>query len=130
MKCAFLLSLVCASCFAISVATEDQQVKNGPLLDSLLRVRRSQHEGVNYGFPTFPDFSKHFSNIGPAQGPQFPNFAPGNGEQSRGLGNRFLSDLPDPSQFKGNQGWVTTSCVYDKKGKASCVERHGDKPKD
>lgn len=35
----------------------------------------------------------------------------------------------DPSQFKGNQGWTTRSCVYDEKGKAKCVEQHGDKPK-
>ncbi|XP_050071557.1 uncharacterized protein LOC126559440 [Anopheles maculipalpis] len=123
MKRTFVSILLIIACFELllAAAKQDDETQNGPLLDRLLRFRR-QSGGVNYGFPTFPDFGR--------QG-QLPNF----GQQGLGGGGGLFSRsdfsdfMPDPSQFKGNQVWTTKSCVYDEKGKEKCVERHGDKPK-
>ncbi|XP_041783055.1 uncharacterized protein LOC121599375 [Anopheles merus] len=119
MKCSLVLLLLGVLCLGAFGDARQDEFRNGPLLDRLVRSRR-QSGGVNYGFPTFPDFTK--------QG-QFAQF----GQQGHGGGLFSRSDfsdfMPDPSQFKGNQGWTTRSCVYDEKGKAKCVEQHGDKPK-
>uniref|UniRef100_A0A182YE60 Uncharacterized protein n=1 Tax=Anopheles stephensi TaxID=30069 RepID=A0A182YE60_ANOST len=99
----------------------DGETQNGPLLDRLLVRLRRQTGGVNYGFPTFPDFAR--------QGQQGNFGHPGFGGGGLFSRSDFSDFMPDASQFKGNQVWTTKSCVYDEKGKEKCVERHGDKPK-
>ncbi|XP_052901891.1 uncharacterized protein LOC128309520 [Anopheles moucheti] len=126
MTRAFVLLLFAIGCFEFLVDAKKDESHNGPLLDTLLRYRR-QTAGVNYGFPTFPDFPKQ------AQFPTFGQQNLGGGESGAtgGLFSRsdFSDFMPDPSQLKGNQAWTTKSCVYDAKGKEKCVEQRGDKPK-
>ncbi|XP_052871557.1 uncharacterized protein LOC128277155, partial [Anopheles cruzii] len=117
MKCAYIFVLV-LSLFVVTMA--NGQATSDRLWKSLHRARRSQGQ-VNYGFPTFPTWGQG-SQLGGGQGQGLGGFGQG-GLFSRG---DFADLMPDPSQFKGNQGWVTKSCVYDEKGKAKCVEKKGD----
>ncbi|XP_053660202.1 uncharacterized protein LOC128709240 [Anopheles marshallii] len=127
MKRVFVLLFLAIGSFEFFVEGKKYESQNGPLLDRLLRYRR-QTGGVNYGFPTFPDFTKQAQfptygqqNLGGGVGP-----SAGGGLFSR---SDFSDFMPDPSQLKGNQAWTTKSCVYDSKGKEKCVEQRGDKPK-
>ncbi|XP_035892357.1 uncharacterized protein LOC118503322 [Anopheles stephensi] len=116
-----LLFLIVGCCGLFVAAKRDGETQNGPLLDRLLVRLRRQTGGVNYGFPTFPDFAR--------QGQQGNFGQPGFGGGGLFSRSDFSDFMPDASQFKGNQVWTTKSCVYDEKGKEKCVERHGDKPK-
>ncbi|XP_053671974.1 uncharacterized protein LOC128722160 isoform X2 [Anopheles nili] len=117
MKFVFMLVVIQIGIFVFSETTEELKPLHGRLWTSLKRSPRSQNAGINYGFPTFPDFGNQHN---------FPTIGQG-GRAVGGLFSRsdFSDFMPDPSQFKNNQGWTSKSCVYDEKGTAKCVEQSG-----
>ncbi|XP_041787820.1 uncharacterized protein LOC121603181 [Anopheles merus] len=80
MKCSLVLLLLGVLCLGAFGDARQDEFRNGPLLDRLVRSRR-QSGGVNYGFPTFPDFTK--------QG-QFAQF----GQQGHGGGLSLVVTFP------------------------------------